>query len=224
MTNGGRARPPLSDQITSLRSLQSSVQAASPDYGVAGSALPAAGQTMADLAATETFVQTVHDELLAADNLRADGVASVANTAIATALAETGYAGPHGPVLVTPSAMYGLPPTSGFVDDPICAANGNFVHQDVDLRLPGRAAVLDVVRTYNSLATHRTGAFGPGWTSVLDLNLRVAADGVVWVTLADGALVPFVDAGDGTRRPSGSRPLRLTARRAVAGGSSTRGT
>ena len=39
--------------------------------------------------------------------------------------------------------MYGLPPTSGFVDDPICAANGNMVHQDVDLAFPGISAALD---------------------------------------------------------------------------------
>ena len=42
---------------------------------------------------------------------------------------------------------------------------------------PSRAgpAVLDVVRTYNSLAAATPtpiGAFGPGWTSVLDLRLR----------------------------------------------------
>ena len=46
--------------------------------------------------------------------------------------------------------MYGQPPYSGFVDDPICLANGNFLLRDGDVELFGVAAALSVVRTYNS--------------------------------------------------------------------------
>ena len=95
-----------------------------------------------------------------------------------------------------PTTMYGLPPTSGFVDDPICAANGNMVHQDVDLVFPGVAAALDLERTYNSLLTERGGAFGPGWASVLDVRL-VAGEDRVEIRLPDGAVAAFVRTGQG---------------------------
>ena len=52
----------------------------------------------------------------------------------------------------TKSPLAGMPTMSGYVDDPICAANGNFVHVEDDLYLPGWSAVLDVTRTYNSVA------------------------------------------------------------------------
>jgi hypothetical protein len=36
------------------------------------------------------------------------------------------------------------------VDDPVCAANGNFFHQEVDVAFQGRAEILGLSRTYNS--------------------------------------------------------------------------
>ena len=57
-----------------------------------------------------------------------------------------------------------------------------------------------------------SGAFGPGWTSVLDLRLAPAGDGIVWAHLADGAIVPFVArAGDSEHHVVGPRPLHVTA-------------
>ena len=55
------------------------------------------------------------------------------------------------PVSFEPITIVGIPQTSGFVDDPICAANGNMVHQDIDLVFPGVASTLAVDRTYNSV-------------------------------------------------------------------------
>ena len=65
----------------------------------------------------------------------------------------------------------GIPQTSGFVDDPICAANGNMIHQDTDLTFPSVAGALNIVRTYNSVVADRDGVFGQGWSSALDAVL-----------------------------------------------------
>ncbi|HKY16438.1 MAG TPA: DUF6531 domain-containing protein [Microthrixaceae bacterium] len=210
-----RLRSPLEETLTSLVTLQSSVLANSPDYGVSSNTLPAVDETLGTMGQNERFVGKVHDALVAAD-VQGAGVVTVADTDVAAALAAAGITPPPGPVTVEPSALFGLPPTSGFVDDPICAANGNFVHVDHDLAFPGWSAVLDVVRTYNSLATDTVGAFGPGWTSVLDLRVRPAGDSVVWAHIADGAVVAFVDDGSGRFRSVGPRPFHVT--RAADGG------
>jgi RHS repeat-associated protein len=109
-----------------------------------------------------------------------------------------------------PVEFHGLPPMSGFVDDPVCAANGNFVHGDHDLAFPGFASVIDVVRFYNSRGGRRPGRFGRGWSSLLDMGVegdRVA--GLVRVRLGDGAAVPFVRTGGDGWRLSGRRRLTL---------------
>src|SRR4029077_18755871 len=93
-----------------------------------------------------------------------------------------------------------------------------FVHTDLDLAFPGRTAVLDVVRTYNSLGADTIGAFGPGWTSVFDLRLRPSGDGVIWAHLADGAEIPFVDEGDGVCGAVGPRQMFITIASAEQGG------
>src|SRR6478735_1413678 len=218
VSGGGRLRAPLSTTQSSLASLQRSVLAASPDYGVATSTLPAVEQLLGDLETNETYVRTIRERLLAADTGGGSGQVTVSNASIQVALAEAGVStGAPPPITVGQTQMYGLPPTSGFVDDPICAANGNFVHDDLDLAHPGWSAVLDVRRTYNSLAAataapDTSGAFGPGWTSVLDLRLAPAGDGIVWAHLADGAIVPFVArAGDREHHVVGPRPLHVTA-------------
>jgi len=103
----------------------------------------------------------------------------------------------------------GLPLTSGLVNDPVNAANGNFVHADRDIATPGFGAVLDVVRTYNSLAaltaTRPAGHFGSGWTSMLDVALDVsdADERVVRMTFTDGAIVTFRADSDSPSSPSG---------------------
>jgi hypothetical protein len=60
--------------------------------------------------------------------------------------------------------------TSGFMDDPVNAASGNFVHTETDLTFPGFTEALSVERVCNSLATaEQDGVFGAGWSSRLGL-------------------------------------------------------
>src|SRR6202022_1137976 len=90
-------------------------------------------------------------------------------------------------IIVGPSSLMGFPPTSGFVDDPVCALTGNFFHAEVDLSFPGRAGLLDLARCYNSPASGGAGAFGAGWAAVLDMALVAGAGEGITVSLADGA-------------------------------------
>ena len=99
-------------------------------------------------------------------------------------------------------------PTSGLIDDPINASNGNMIHHELDVELPAIAAALNVERTWNSLLAATPGAFGAGWSSMLDVALDVAGDRVV-ASLADGNVVAFVPWGGGWVAPGVPR-LRLS--------------
>ncbi len=90
-----------------------------------------------------------------------------------------------------------MPPplTSGYIDDPINASNGNMIHREDDIDFPAIAAALNIARTWNSRGADRPGAFGAGWTSVLDMHLDVSAGRVV-ARLADGSTVAYEQDGD----------------------------
>src|SRR5437763_1124514 len=93
---------------------------------------------------------------------------------------------------------------------PVCALTGNFFHAEVDLSFPGRAALLDLARCYNSLAGSRAGAFGGGWSSVLDMALVAGGGEGIVVALADGAEVGFFAGDDGVLRPETRPQLSLS--------------
>ena len=113
-----------------------------------------------------------------------------------------------------PVSIVGIPQTSGFVDDPICAANGNMIHQDTDLTFPSVAGALNIVRTYNSVVADRDGVFGAGWSSALDAVLEAAptASAIV-VRIHDGAAITFVPGR--RRRDAGAGDWRTDSRRAA---------
>jgi len=81
--------------------------------------------------------------------------------------------------------------------DPANTSTGNHVQQFTDLQVPGVAGFDFVLqRTYNS-SDDRDGSFGFGWSSLLDMSLRLAKDGSVDVRYPDGSGVYFVAEGDG---------------------------
>lgn len=205
----GRSRQTLTERLQRLVSTQNAVLAGCIDYTVPPNALTGAIRVFEALVQNEKYVATVRTELLAADRDPRTGIATVSSASVAAALQAAGVARKPPPVEVEPGMKLGIPPTSGFVDDPVCAANGNFVQVEHDLTFPGWAAVLGVVRTYNSLAAGTAGAFGPGWSSAFDLRIDHVAGGVLRARLADGAVIPFVGEGP-ARRAAGPRPLRVT--------------
>ena len=81
--------------------------------------------------------------------------------------------------------------------DPVNTSTGNHVQQFTDWRVPGVAGFDCVLqRTYNSL-DDRDGLLGFGWSSLLDMSLRLANDGSVDMRYPDGSGVYFVADGDG---------------------------
>ncbi len=106
--------------------------------------------------------------------------------------------------------ILGLAPTSGFADDPVCTANGNFIQSEIDLTFYGFAESLNVVRTYNSLRPTRD-LFGVGWSSLLDMSIHIAeSDGVATATMSDGGCAVFAAKSDGQFLFDGRRGLGLT--------------
>ena len=158
-------------------------------------ALGALALLLNNMGENETFVSTIRMELLGADH-HGDGPITVSDSQLANALERSGVGTPPADVQFDPTTIVGIPQTSGMVDDPICAANGNMVHQDTDLDFPAIAGALTIVRTYNSVQHRAVGAFGAGWSSVLDVVLTPGADRLS-VRLADGAVVEFDRSADG---------------------------
>lgn len=134
--------------------------------------IAALNQLLTAWAENGEYVRVVHDELVAADQYDANGNATVSNAVIDASLKAKGLDDAPDLVEVDAIELYGQPPYSGFVDDPISLANGNFLLREGDLALFGIAAPLSVVRAYNS-RDPRSGAFGRGWTSLVDVGLDV---------------------------------------------------
>jgi RHS repeat-associated protein len=100
---------------------------------------------------------------------------------------------------------YGSPPTTGYTDDPINTATGNFVEIEHDLVCGGLVDGLSCDRTYNS-RSERLGAFGRGWASWATTRLVARPDGVEYAG-PDGQEALFPRMGDGYGRVVGVEAL-----------------
>ncbi len=71
--------------------------------------------------------------------------------------------------------------------DPVNSITGNLLQQSKDLDIPGLGNLdFSLIRTYNG-QDDRDGLFGVGWTSFLDVYLRIANDDSVDVRYPDGS-------------------------------------
>ncbi|HEU5001761.1 MAG TPA: DUF6531 domain-containing protein [Actinomycetota bacterium] len=206
-TEAGPATESLAEAAQAAINLWSRVAAGSavevPNLG----SLRAMEAFFVELRATEAFAADVARALAQADAWEG-GVATISDAALSTFLARDGrLADPDGGFSIPASALLGDVPLSGFSDDPVCTATGNFVHHEVDLAFPARSAVLDVKRVYNALASGRPGAFGAGWSSLLDCVLLLGHSPSV--VLADGAGIGFTAGPDGSWTGVGRPVLRL---------------
>ncbi|GAA4602732.1 RHS repeat-associated protein [Actinoplanes octamycinicus] len=120
-------------------------------------------------------------------------ISRLPDAAIAASLKAAGLTEGRTSLTFDAPVAYGFPPTSGFADDPVNTASGNFVHKVSDL--PGFS------RVYNSRSTV-VGAFGPGWSSWADVRLRASSDGVAY-TGPDGQAAFFGRQGAGYGRVVG---------------------
>src|SRR3984893_3927157 len=161
------------------------------------------------MAGNEALVHSITEALVAADRSGL-GVVSVSDATLAAHLKADGLGAAPSYITVGPSSLMGFPPTSGFVEDPVCALTGNFFHAEVDLSFPGRASLLDLARHYNSLASGRVGAFGAGWSCVLDMALVAGAGGGLPVGRPGGAEPAFLAGAAGVLRPEPRPSLSLS--------------
>ncbi|WP_052311592.1 MULTISPECIES: LamG-like jellyroll fold domain-containing protein [unclassified Actinoplanes] len=87
--------------------------------------------------------------------------------------------------------------------------NGNYTTSASDAQVAGVGPALEISRSYNSVDTRRSGAFGLGWASILDLKATERTDiagavQTVVVTYPNGSEVAFGRNSDGTfTAPSG---------------------
>ncbi len=150
------------------------------------------------LAANGNDVQWANTVAGAFESAGGDGVVTASNAAITQSLAAAGVNAERQDLQIDPPQAYGAPPTTGYSNDPVNTATGNFLEPECDLAFTGGSATLSFPRMYNSL-NPTVGAFGPGWSSWADAGLHVDADGARW-RLEDGREVHFPRRGDGWDR------------------------
>ncbi|MEV7151660.1 LamG-like jellyroll fold domain-containing protein [Streptomyces sp. NPDC093084] len=90
------------------------------------------------------------------------------------------------------------------------ASIGNYTTSDTDASISTVGPSLDIERDYNSRDPRWTGAFGAGWSSILDSRAteQYSASGAVTsvnVTYPDGSQVGYGKNGDGTFAPGTGR-------------------
>src|SRR5699024_228067 len=129
------------------------------------------------------------------------GVITVADASISAALASAGVDVHRDDFTIGPFTAIGSPPTTGFADDPVNTATGNFLEPEVDLRFAGASSSFEFTRMYNTQDT-RIGVFGLGWSSLLETRLEVDDEGASFVQ-ADGRQVEFPRIGTGWDRGIG---------------------
>ena len=105
-----------------------------------------------------------------------------------------------------PSAgISGAYPSSGYLNDPVNIATGNFIEYELDLAFDNTAATaLSLERMYNSFAVVHpeaipSGIFGLGWCSTLDTWIDFTSENAQWYT-KDGRILHFSRSGDGYDR------------------------
>jgi len=129
------------------------------------------------------------------------GVITMADASIAAALASAGVDVHRDDLTIGPFSAIGSPPTTGFADDPVNTATGNFLEPEIDLRFAGAASSFEFTRMYNT-QDQRVGVFGLGWSSILETRLVVDDEGASFV-LPDGRQVEFPRIGTGWDRGIG---------------------
>ncbi|MBB2943572.1 RHS repeat-associated protein [Actinoplanes lutulentus] len=114
-------------------------------------------------------------------------LATLPDAAISASLRAAGLGGGRSSVTFDDPIGYGFPPTSGFADDPVNTATGNFLIAVSDSR--------QWRRVYNS-RSGEVGAFGLGWSSWADCRLLVSPEGAVYAG-PDGQRAVFPRQGVG---------------------------
>jgi len=154
-----------------------------------------------------TWATTVADAFKAAGG---EGeVSTLSNSAVQAALQAANVTVTRQDLVIDAVQAQGHPPTSGYANDPVNTATGNFVETETDVVFPGAASMLQLSRTYNSFragdldrADATTGAYGPGWSSVCEAGLALD-DERARLVLPDGRQIFFPRLHEGWDRAVG---------------------
>ena len=121
-------------------------------------------------------------------------VTTVANSTLEGAISAAGVSTERHELKVPAPAVVGKPTTSGYVNDPVNVATGNFIEEETDMAFAGVVSACSVTRMYNSVAVFGqhavSGVFGAGWSSNIETRVQLNAENAAW-TMADGREVTF---------------------------------
>lgn len=127
------------------------------------------------------------------------------DAALEAVLRAAGLDGGRTPISFDDPIALGVPPTSGYANDPVNTATGNFVEVESDLLHSGLLRLLVLERTYNS-RSDGAGPFGPRWSSWASARLLRRPDGVEYEG-PDGQRATFPSEGEGYGRVVGINAL-----------------
>lgn len=121
-------------------------------------------------------------------------VITVANSTLEGAISAAGVSTERHDLEVPTPAVVGMSTTSGYVNDPVNVATGNFIEEETDMAFSGVVSACSVTRMYNSVAVFGqhavSGVFGAGWSSNIESRVQLNVENAVW-TMADGREVTF---------------------------------
>lgn len=121
-------------------------------------------------------------------------VITVANSTLEGAISAAGVSTERHDLEVPTPAVVGMSTTSGYVNDPVNVATGNFIEEETDMAFSGVVSACSVTRMYNSVAVFGqhavSGVFGAGWSSNIESRVQLNDENAIW-TMADGREVTF---------------------------------
>ena len=121
-------------------------------------------------------------------------ISTVSNETLSNAIAAAGVSTERPDLEVPAPAVVGKPATSGYANDPVNVATGNFIEEETDMAFSGVVSACAVTRMYNSVTVFGqhavSGVFGAGWSSNIESRVQLSAENAVW-TMPDGREVTF---------------------------------
>lgn len=121
-------------------------------------------------------------------------IVTVADSVLDGAITAAGVSTERHDLEVPTPAIVGKSTTSGYVNDPVNVATGNFIEEETDMAFSGVVSACAVSRMYNSVTVFGqhavSGVFGAGWSSNIESRVQLNAENAVW-TMADGREVTF---------------------------------
>ncbi|WP_314417076.1 DUF6531 domain-containing protein [Rothia mucilaginosa] len=121
-------------------------------------------------------------------------ISTVSNETLSNALAAAGVSTERPDLEVPAPAVVGKPATSGYANDPVNVATGNFIEEETDMAFSGVVSACTVTRMYNSVTVFGqhavSGVFGAGWSSNIESCVQSNTENAVW-RMPDGREVTF---------------------------------